>query len=133
MELVRDAESFAAPIDRAIKEAVGAVIAAGKPVRGSEKRVRVALDQKRDLETFVAKTKELLESRGFGDLPRLRRGAQIVSNCHQLTVGPWRGIFLVDPAGDFVVGLLFSKAPHRLDERLDELVLRYPPKDEESR
>jgi hypothetical protein len=132
MKLVRDLESFAEPIDQAIRDAVRAVIAAGKPVRGSEKRVRVALDEKNDLARFVTRTGELLESRGFANLPRLRRGSQVVPSCHQLTVGPWRGVFLVDPAGELVVGLLFSKQPHQLDDRLEELVLKYAPTDEGS-
>lgn len=130
MKLLRDAESFARPLDRAIEEAFPAVLAAATPVHGSEKRVRIALDQKNDLYTFVRKTDELLRSRGFGDLPKLRRGSLFVPHCHQLVVGPWRGIFLVDPSGELVVGLVFSKEPHQFDERLNELIPKYSPTSE---
>lgn len=125
MKLVRDVQSFAEPLDRAIEEAVHAVIAAGNPVRGSENRVARMLQEKKDLESFIQATGRHLENRSFAGLPRLRRKGRMITHCHQLIVGVWRGIFLVDPKGEFVVGLLFSKEPHRLDDRLDELVRRH--------
>jgi len=131
VRLVRDAESFGEPLDRAIDAAVDTVIAAGLLVRGSAARVCAALQEKQDLETFVARVGDLLAARGFADLPRLRRAGRVVPHCHALRVGPWRGVFLVDPAGEFAVGLLFSKAPHLLDDRLDELVRRHGPGPEE--
>jgi hypothetical protein len=128
MRLIRDNESFQKPLERAIGEAVDAVFEAGNPVHGAEQRVRIALDDKQDLERFIARTAELLNNRGFRDLPRLRHGWRAVPNCHHLTVGPWRGVFLVDPKSDAVVGLIFSKHPHRLDLRLEELVAAHQPK-----
>lgn len=126
MKLVRDPRSFQAPLDEAWAASVRAAIAAGVVVHGAEARIRAALDERDALLRFVARIGELLRSEAFIDLPRQRRGTQIVPYCHHLTVGPWRGVFLVDPAGELVVALLFSKAPHRLDERLGELVLQYP-------
>jgi hypothetical protein len=132
VKLVRDVESFAEPLDRAIDEAVRAVLAAGNPVRGSENRVARALQEKKDLESFVEATGRHLENRSFAGLPRFRRKGQAIAHCHQLTIGVWRGVFLVDPKGAFVVGLLFSKEPHRLDDRLDELVRRHATAEDES-
>lgn len=125
MKFVRDARSFQAPLDRAVGESVAAIIAAGVTVQGAETRIRAALDEKNALELFIERVTELLKTRSFVDLPRQRRGTRIVPHCHHLTVGPWRGVFLVDPAGELAVGLLFSKAPHRVEERLDELVRTY--------
>lgn len=125
MKLVRDTHSFQAPLEKALEESVSALIAAGVAVHGSEARTRAALDERKALYDFVARISELLRIEGFVDLPRQRRGTQIVPCCHQLNVGPWRGVFLLDPAGELVVALVFSKAPHRLDDRLDELVQKY--------
>lgn len=125
MKFVRDARSYQAPLDHAVAESVTAIVSAGVIVRGAEARVRAALDEKDALKRFVGQVTERLKSRSFVDLPRQRCGPRIVPHCHHLTVDPWRGVFLVDPAGELVVGLLFSKAPHRMDERLDELVRTY--------
>ena len=127
--LVRDTVSYAEPLDLAIKEVMEAVLAAGRPIRGAESRVRAALDEKSGLEGFISRTTDLLKSYGFRDLPQLFQGSDAVPNCHHLTVGPWRGIFLVDPSNECVIGLVFSKEPHELMQRLDEIVgrnLAYP-------
>lgn len=129
MELLQDEKSFAEPLRNAIDEAFEAVLNAGYPVVGSEERVRIALDEKRDLEKFSSSITKLLKRRGFVNLPKVRHGSETLSKCHQSDVGPWRGIFLVDSPSELVVALLFSKAPHRLDSRLDELVQKHTPKD----
>lgn len=130
MKLVQDKDSFAEPLERAIEESVAAVIDASTPVRGAENRVAIALEQKKDLQEFDRRIQELLEHRAFVGLPRFHRRGRVVPNLHQLTVGVWRGVFLVDPKGEFAVALLFSKAPHRLDDRLDELVRKHATTDE---
>lgn len=127
MRLVKDPASFAEPLDRAIEEAVGAVTAAGSPVRGAENRVALALRQLRDLQAFDRRVQALLAQGDFASLPRFLLRGQVMPHCHKLAVGVWRGVFLVDPEGELVVGLLFSKEPHALDDRLDELVRKYAP------
>ncbi len=52
-------------------------------------------------------------------------GGQTLIGFHHLTVGPWRGVFLVAVSADQVIALVFSKAPHHLEERLDEVTARY--------
>lgn len=126
MKLVRDEDSFARPLDFAVNEVVEAVLSAGNPIRGAEPRVRIALDEKIDLDSFISQITELLEGHGFRDLPQVFQKSRAVPNCHHLTVGPWRGIFLVDPSNEFVVALVFSKEPHQLEQRLDELVKNVP-------
>ncbi|TGD64480.1 hypothetical protein EYC08_09360, partial [Tabrizicola sp. WMC-M-20] len=46
-----------------------------------------------------------------------------ISHCHHLTVGPWKGVFLIDPDGVLAIGLVFSKAPHNFLDRVQELVI----------
>ncbi len=125
MMLIRDEDSFARPLGIAIDEVVEAVLAAGIPIRGAESRVRIALGEKNVLESFISQITKLLEGHGFRDLPKLFQESRAVPNCHHLTVGPWRGIFLVDPSSEFVVALVFSKEPHQLEQRLDELVEKH--------
>ena len=129
MMLIRDEDSFARPLGIAIDEVVEAVLAAGNPISGAESRVRIALGEKNVLESFISQITKLLEGHGFRDLPKLFQESRAVPNCHHLTVGPWRGIFLVDPSSEFVVALVFSKEPHQLEQRLDELVEKHqkPP------
>ncbi len=125
MKLVRDEDSFARPLGIAIDEVVEAVLAAGIPIRGAESRVRIALGEKNVLESFISQITKLLEGHGFRDLPKLFQESRAVPNCHHLTVGPWRVIFLVDPSSEVVVALVFSKEPHQLEQRLDELVEKH--------
>ncbi len=125
MKLVRDEDSFARPLDFAVNEVVEAVLSASNPIRGAESRVRIALGEKNVLESFISQITKLLEGHGFRDLPKLFQESRAVPNCHHLTVGPWRGIFLVDPSSEFVVALVFSKEPHQLEQRLDELVEKH--------
>lgn len=127
IKLVRDKDSFAKPFDIAINEVVKAVLEAGNPIRGAEQRVRIALAEKNDLDNFYSQMTELLKGHGFRDLPKLFQESRALPNCHHLTVGPWRGIFLVDPSSEFVVALVFSKEPHQLESRLDELVKTHQP------
>lgn len=131
MKLLRDPVSFQGPLDRAVDDAVDAVVDAGDPVDGASARAQAALNDKRDLETFVERVGDLIDRAGFSDLPRLRRAGRVLPHCHVLTVGPWRGVFLADPAGDFAVALVFSKAPHAMDDRLDELVAHYRRQEDE--
>lgn len=127
MRLVRDKDSFQGPLDIAINEITKAVFSAGYPVHDSAQRVGVALDEEKVLKSFVSQIAELLKTNGFRDLPQLFQGSQPVPKCHHLTVGPWRGIFLVEPSVEYVVALVFSKEPHHLEGRLNEIVNKYPP------
>lgn len=122
MQLVRDAESFQRPLEAAIAAAVAEVHKAADPVAGAEARVRKALDEKADLEAFCARLTQTMRSGAFVDLPRLRdRRWRPLPNCHHLTVGPWRGVFLVKRDENVAIAILFSKAPHDLSRRVGEL------------
>lgn len=123
--LVEDETSFAEPRRQAIANAIQAFKDASKQVRGSEARVRAALDDLEALDGFVARIGELLEKRGFQDLPGLIQEGKRLRGFHHLTVGPWRGVFLISNDGGKVIALVFSKVPHALEARLDEIAGRH--------
>lgn len=120
-----DETSFRQPLDEAIESCVRAFKDASRKVHGAEARTRAALRDLKDLDTFAARVAERARTRTFGDLPGLKRGHERLPGLHSLTVGPWRGIFLVDAEQDNVIALVFSRSPHTLENRLDEIVAGY--------
>lgn len=131
MVLVLDQESFTAPLMEAIAATGAAFVNAGETVRGAARRAEQAMFDQADLRDFQQRVAGLIRDRGFGRLPRLRHQGRPVENCHHLTVGPWRGIFLVAQDGGDAIGLLFSRAPHDVYPRLAELIAARaaPPKE----
>ena len=123
--LREDEESFTGPRLRAIADCIAAFKAAAKTVRGAEARTRAALADIDRLREFNEEVARHLEDRSFRDLPGVRRDQYTLDALHQLTVGPWRGVFLVRPDGTEVIALVFSKHPHDLEQRLDEIAGRY--------
>ncbi len=123
--LHQDEASFKKPLAAAWAESTQAFVDAGRTVAGAERRVRAALRTIATLKRFAAEVERHLRARSFHTLPGLTSKCQRLEGCHQLTVEPWRGVFLVDADGGQVVALLFSKAPHSLDDRLGELVAGY--------
>jgi hypothetical protein len=129
MELQEDLDSFRAPLDAAVADRHAAVTRAALPVRGSDERVRRAQEAKAAIERFGPALATRLEEQSFAQLPRLRRWGLPIPHLHRLDQGPWRGVFLLDPKGERVVALVFSKAPHDYGDKLAELVVLYmqPP------
>ncbi len=128
MRLVRDRTSYEEPLDRARLEAERAVLVSGRPVRGATERAERAIAERDALTAYEDAVAERLETASFAALPRLRtRGWRPYPFLHVLEVAPWRGIFHVDPHARFAIALLFSKAPHRLAGRIDEIVARSLP------
>lgn len=125
MEFVADRLSYEQPLDRARVAVRHAVLTCGRPVRGATERCAAALAERDALDAYEDAVAGHLETASLAALPRLRpRGWRPYPYVHVLEVAPWRGLFHVDPAGRFAIGLVFSKAPHRLDGRLDEILAR---------
>lgn len=126
----RDAESFQRPLDDAITKAERAVVLAAYPTLGAEDRIRRVVEEQAALLRFMSRLTELIRSNGFGRLPPYRLGWRrlwhAVPACHRLDEWPWRGIFVVYQDPPRVVALVFSKAPHRLGERFDEVLAHWP-------
>jgi hypothetical protein len=125
--LYRDKDSFDKPLFEAPESCIAAFYAASSHVKGAEARVRQAIDDLKSLEDFNAALEWRMRTRTFHDLPRLKRGGGKLRGFHQLTVGSWRGVFLVGRDRDNVIALVFSKHPHRLEQRLGEISARYLP------
>ena len=73
-----------------------------------------AIAAKKDLDDFVAEVGRLLETGTFAMLPDFQHRDIILPGLRHLTVGRWRGIFLVEPGGEEVVALLFTREPHEV-------------------
>lgn len=123
-----DEESFRKPLEAAIESCTRAFTQASRKVRGAEARTRAAIADLKTLEAFIAAVSERMRSRSFHELPGLKRGGERIPGLHSLTVDPWRGVFLVDADETGVVALVFSRAPHALEERFDEIADRYRSK-----
>tara|TARA_R110000824_G_scaffold3234_4_gene15113 strand:+ start:29627 stop:30115 length:489 start_codon:yes stop_codon:yes gene_type:complete len=118
-----DEASFGGPRDRTISEAVSALIGAGRKVRGASKGSEALQRDIEDLKEFDRRLEDLVRTGEFNSLPILRNKFwRRIANCRHLTVGPWRGVFLVDSGGSAVAGMLFSHEPHDFYDRLDELL-----------
>jgi hypothetical protein len=119
--------SFKEPLEAASAACVAGLRAAAKTVKGAEARTRAALDDLESLEQFQIALQTRMRERSFHILPGLRRGRDVIHGAHVLTTGPWRAIFLVDDRETMVVGLIFSKYPHDLERRFDEIAANYRP------
>jgi hypothetical protein len=124
-EFVEDEVSFTAPRLQAIADCIADFRRASEVVKGAEARVKAATDAWKDLEAFMSEIQRLLEGRAFQTLPKLKQGQDRLDGFHHLTIGPWRGIFLVSPDGAYVAGLVFSREPHELGPRLLEVAGAY--------
>ncbi|AXQ96079.1 hypothetical protein LV780_20285 (plasmid) [Cereibacter azotoformans] len=122
MQLVLDTDSFERPFLAAFDETVGALENAGRIVSGAAARAEMAKRDLDDLKTFKAEVVRHLRAGTLASLPALRAAYRRIRHCHHLTVGPWTGVFLMDPDGVLAIGLVFSKAPHSFLDRLHELV-----------
>ena len=129
--LYQDEESFKRPIESAIETCKQAFVAASAKVSGAEVRTRAATEDLESLKAFGDAVEARMRAKSFHDLPGLKRGRERLEGFHQLTVGPWRGVFLVNADGTAVIALVFSKFPHSLESRLDEVVEPYRTKDRE--
>ena len=122
---VEDETSFADARRKAIAECVQAFHEGSKKVTGAEERLNNALTDLQALEDFAREVRRLIEQRAFQNLPQLSRPGTRLDGYHHLTVGPWRGIFLVQRGGASVAAILFSKDPHALQGRISEISERY--------
>ena len=121
MKIVLDEISFLPRYLSAFEEADEELVRSGVTVAGAARRAEKAKQDIDDLRLFRSKLAHLLRTGSVHSLPGLRTAARRVPNCHHLTVGPWRGIFVVDPGNELTVGLIFSKTPHTLIDKIAEL------------
>ena len=120
-----DNESYGKPLRDATAKCKAAFMSAAQKVKGAEAKTQAAIADLRSLREFREQVAAHLDQKSFKNLPGVKRGRERVAALHQLTVGPWRGVFLVRPDGSEVIGLVFSKHPHDLGKRLDEVTRRY--------
>ena len=120
-----DPTSFTEPYDRALAEIKSAWREASATVNGAEARTNAALRDLKDLKAFVDEVANRLEAASFQELPRVTDRNEPIDGSYALTVGPWRGVFLVSQDGTKVVALAFSKEPHEFEPRLGEIVANY--------
>ncbi|MEX2481942.1 MAG: hypothetical protein WD928_13885 [Gammaproteobacteria bacterium] len=123
--LYDDEPSFRTPRLQAIEQCRQAFIGASRCVRGAEQRLRAAIDDYAALEALGKEVERRLRESSFHELPGMVDGRERLHGLHYLEQGPWRGVFLVSADGTQVVGLLFSRQPHALDVRLDEIANAY--------
>lgn len=123
MKFYIDNQSFKAPYLRAPDETKQAFLDAGRTVDGANARAEEARRALEDLLQFREKLIQVTRDKSFARLPRLRSSwlRRPIKHYHHLTVGVWRGIFLVAPDGSAAVGVVFSREPHDFLNRLDEL------------
>lgn len=129
--LYRDVDSFQTPLDAALPAWVEQYKRASAIVKGAEPRVRAALDDWRHLKEFIAEVDHRMNTRSFHELPRFLDAGASIQGLHKLTTGPWRGVFLIGADESDVVALVFSKQPHDLEGRLNELVSGYRRADDD--
>ena len=123
--LRRVPDSFDRPLDEAIAACNRAFAAAGRTVDGAEERSRIATDDAASLICFIDSVETHVRARTFHSLPVLTWRNDRLDRVHALEVGPWRGIFLVSPDALVVIGLIFSRHPHKMESRLDEIAALY--------
>lgn len=122
MQLILDRDSFERPFLAAFDETVAALEDAGGTVSGAGLRTKTAKRDLDDLKRFKEEVAGHLRAGMLARLPSLRTAYRRIRHCHHLTVGPWKGVFLIDPDGVLAIGLVFSKAPHNFLDRVQELV-----------
>lgn len=129
MKIFIDNTSFLEPYLRGPDEVSEEFLAAGQTVAGANARAAAAQAALRDIRRFRAEITTLMNAKGFARLPRLRNWwFRPIGHCRHLTIGVWRGIFLVAPDESVVVALIFSRAPHNYMRRLRDLIGRHDPK-----
>ncbi len=122
MKFYIDNESFLAAYLRALDEAREAFREAGRMVKGANARAEQAQRALEDLLLFRKEFIRITREKSFSRLPRLRgMWRRPIQHYHHLTVGAWRGLFLVAPDDSAAVGVVFSRDPHDYLDRLDEL------------
>lgn len=82
------------------------------PVEGAHARLAVAQALHADLFAFHKQVSVRMHANSFGALPRFSHPEIELQWLHHLSVGQCRGIFIVRPGDENVVGLLFTLAPH---------------------
>lgn len=125
MQLILDRDSFERPLLAAFDVTVEAPEDAGKTVLGAQVHTQPAKRDLEDLRRFTGEVAGFLRAGTLAMLPPLRVTYWRMSHCYHLTVGAWKGVFLIDPGGVLAIGLLFSKAPHNFLDRVQELVVQH--------
>jgi len=114
-------EWFEKPLDAAIIADTAAIETAAATWKNSETRTHVALNESDALDRFCVALGERLRAKTFHLLPGTKRDVSM-PGIRVLEEPPWRGVFLLSADRTSVVGLLFSKEPHDVEARLDELI-----------
>jgi hypothetical protein len=125
-----DEDSYKKPFD-AVVPACRAEYADIDKSKGGDVEARLAavLEDMSTFKQFAAKLQDVAATNTFFQLPRLRRGLERLNGVHQLTVGPWRGVYLVSPSNAVVYAMLFTRNPHRIEkEHFDAILARYRAK-----
>jgi hypothetical protein len=86
-----------------------------------ESSLHAILDDTRAFAEFDERMQQMTKGNSFDELPRFRRD---LPNVHHLTVGPWRGVFLVSSRVRFVYGIIFTKSPHAVTEDFKAMLER---------
>lgn len=119
-----DKDSYADPLERYTAELEQAFLVASQQVRGSQARLQKVIDEDDALQEYHRRVADHLRNANFQTLPGVKHQSQRVPDVRRLSVGPWQGSFLVSADASNVIGLVFSKAPHDYEGRLNELVLK---------
>lgn len=96
-----------------------------RKVAGAEAALRAAMNDFKALDTFTKTVETHIEAASFHNLPVLRKWGRRIPGLHQLTCEPFRGVFLIGDDPQDVTALLFSRKPHDVSTRLNELVVSY--------
>lgn len=120
--------SYKNPFDSVIPECRAEWVAASKSQGGGDIEAHLAalLHDATTFKQFNRELERLTQSNTFDRLPRFRLGNERFDHVHCLTVGPWRGVYLVSTSTSQVYGMLFTKFPHNLQKKdFDEILARY--------
>lgn len=126
MDYREDVDDFTGPFDA---ERARVIKALKEPLATSGDADAILARRYADKEALNAFTEALAQrqDRGtFWGLPGIQTGTLSRSTRYKiLEKGPYRGIFLVDRASNTAVGLIFSKAPHDLHDRIPQVGARW--------
>lgn len=129
--LYRDPNSFQKAFDEAIAACTAILTEAVRKVAGTEAALRGAMNDFKALRTFEKAVEKHIKNASFHELPVVRNGRHRIEGMHQLTCGPFRGVFLIGRDPNQVIALLFSRKPHDVSKRMIELAASYRGKEEE--
>lgn len=129
--LYRDPYSFQKPFEEAIAACTAVLTEAVQKVAGAEAALRGAMNDFKALEAFGKAIEKHIENASFHELPAVRNWMHRIEGMHQLTCGPFRGVFLIGRDANQVTALLFSRKPHDVSKRMIELAAPYRAKEEE--